>query len=54
MPAGNEVTRGGGDGLTPPSAPEEPQKSVTARGGAYVLGGAGALFLGGLQLELNI
>lgn len=23
MPAGNEVTGGGGDGLTPPSAPEE-------------------------------
>lgn len=32
----------------------QPQKSVTARGGAYVLGGAGALFLGGLQLELNV
>lgn len=24
MPAGNEVTGGSGDGLTPPSAPEEP------------------------------
>jgi hypothetical protein len=51
MPAGNEVTGGGGDGLTLPSAPEERD---CIGGGAYVLGGAGALSLGGLQLDLNV